>query len=229
MKDYTQKLHSLYCEWSKELDFSDDKYSNPYYISPPEDWELSQNKIMIVGEEGYGKRGAGKEENLSIEEIQREIKKYTEIQLSNDKTSDLYNSTSAFWRRARKIKELGASVIWDNIDKIHLRIGFAKSCRLTEKDRKKLHSSNIKILQEEINILNPTIVIFFGWYKTSLKSELPDVYEELYKNAIKLEKDVYVIEKGKITYIFTWHPSFQTKDYEQKVMKKVSDTIKLKK
>ena len=39
-----------------------DKYSNPYFISIPENWFTTDSpRILVVGEEGFGTYGCGKQ------------------------------------------------------------------------------------------------------------------------------------------------------------------------
>ena len=56
-------LLDLYKTWVEEVDnkLKGDGYSNPYYVSIPDNWFDSNNRIMIVGEEGFGEWGAGKQ------------------------------------------------------------------------------------------------------------------------------------------------------------------------
>lgn len=93
---------------------------------------------------------------------------------------------------------------WSNIDKIHV---LSKGdCQLNEQDRIKLHSVNIQILNEEIEILQPTHIIFFGFYGISLKHECPDVFKELYPGGLgdnsKWFKTVVPINNKGKWYIF---------------------------
>ena len=62
-----EDLLVMYKEWAnefKEIDngrFLTEQYSNPYYISIPDNWFDNNVRIMIVGEEGFGEWGAGKQ------------------------------------------------------------------------------------------------------------------------------------------------------------------------
>ena len=66
--------------------------------------------------------------------------------------------------------------------------------------------------------------IYYLAISVKLKENVPVI-----KDANELEKDVYVIKKDGITYIFTWHPSYQPKDYEEKVLSEVIAAIESKK
>lgn len=221
------QLVKTYQQWFSELkEFSPDllgaRYSNPYYISIPEGWfETSGPRIMVVGEEGFGTYGCGKGEEpyyCDIEDIQQLNYRYLREQLFID-SGDINNS--AFWRRFRKIATYGVCC-WTNIDKIHILHG--KKCVLSQADRKQLHSTPTRILQEEINLLDPTHIVFFGWHGDSLKHELPALYSLLYPNGPKdnsvWNKTVVPLQVENRTYIFCYHPNwgYRNKGYEDKVM-----------
>ena len=226
------ELTKLYLQWYKELSeiaphFSDDKYSNPYYMAIPKDWNQSDNKVMIVGEEGYGEKGCGKIQKWTMQKIQEWMLYYLNTQLNENKEDPDYNK-SPFWRRIRKIKSPSTSFIWNNIDKIHsLQWNGGLKYKLSVSDRKTLHSTETKVLYEEIKIARPNIVVFFGWYGVSLRAELPSIYDKLYGNAKRItKKDVYVIEEDGIFYIFTWHPNRQPREYEEKVIAEIQKVMK---
>ena len=246
-------LLEMYKIWAAQLDDSllTDDYSNPYYVSIPDDWFKSDNRIMIVGEEGAGEWGAGKtygwkkdEKSWGVSDFDKIIeynrikmlKMIKEDELKEDEKSLCENKGGNFWKRFKKIYDFGYPCIWNNLDKIH-RI--KNGCVLSSDERQKLHSTHIKILAEEIRILNPTIVVFCGWNnrKDAFRLEFPEndgVYEkffkknngkyecEQYKNEDKLY-DIYYMKKDSITYILTKHPGWRgkckPKNYEDTVLK----------
>lgn len=208
----------------------DDGYSNPYYSSIPDGWFESTTRIMIVGEEGFGTWGCGKGDEHPIpandfETIQNLNYNYLRKQLLQD---DGKLNNSAFWKRFRKISPYGVCS-WTNIDKIHRLAN--KNCALSQTERKKLHSINTRVLFEEINILNPTHIIFFGWYGVSLRHELPDVYSLLYPNGSSdnslWDQNVVPIQNDGRIFIFAYHPNwgYRNKGYEDKVLKTIQDHI----
>ena len=225
------ELTNLYLKWYKELSeiaphFSSDKYSNPYYIAIPKNWDQSKNKIMIVGEEGYGEHGCGKMQKWSMQEIQEWMLYYLNTQLNGNKENPDYNKSS-FWNRIRKIKLPNTSLIWNNIDKIHSRQrSNGLKYKLSVSDRRSLHSTETKVLYEEIKITRPTIVVFFGWYGISLRLELPSIYNKLYGDSKRItKKDIYIIEEDGIFYVFTWHPNRQPREYEEKVIAEIQNVM----
>lgn len=200
------------------------EFSNPYYSSIPENWyESTGPRIMVVGEEGFGTWGCGKGDPNpiapeEIERIQQLNYDYLRVQLLHDE-GKLNNS--AFWKRFRKISKYGICC-WTNIDKIH-RLA-SRNCALSKKERELLHSVKTRVLAEEIAILDPTHILFFGWHGDSLKHELPDIYSVLYPGG-KNDKSVYdckvvPIEYEDRTYIFAYHPNwgYRNKGYEDSVL-----------
>ena len=252
LKEKRNKLLEAYQQWYGQLtellktcpEFRDKKYtySHPYYLHIPDDWCQSTYRILIVGEEGYGE----KEFELSIEKAQEFNRKYLLSQIDPDQLdkNDRYKrSGSSFWRRIRSIDKLMKdngfpySITWTNLDMIHHSIKKG-NCKLKQKERESLHSTPKKILSEEIDILRPTHVIYFGWYGISLEKELPDVFHSLYPNGLgddsqwKDEKMAKFQENG-IWHIFTYHPSWgyrqkrddNGKSYEDKVLDQISETL----
>lgn len=207
-----------------------DGYSNPYYSSIPDGWFEAATRIMIVGEEGFGTWGCGKGGEPFIpgddfREIQQRNYDYLRKQLQLDKGK---LNGSAFWKRFRKISQYGVCS-WTNIDKIHRLAN--KNCALTPNERKTLHSISTRVLFEEINILNPTHIIFFGWYRISLQHELPEVYSLLYPNGPNDNSlwdcnVVPILHNGR-TFIFAYHPNwgYRNKGYEDKVLKTIQDHL----
>ena len=225
------ELLEAYQQWSDELakkhpELTKEPYSHPYYLHIPDDWYQRNYRILIVGEEGYGEKVC----DISIEEAQAFNRDYLLSQLGKIK-GDKRNS-SAFWRRIRSIDALMEdkeyAITWTNLDMIH-RSGKG-NCRLKKEKRVALH--DIKILSGEIEILEPTHVIYFGWYGISLEKELPDVFRLLYPNG--LGDDSQWKDKKMVKYwvvgtwhIFTYHPGwgYRHKGYEDKVMEYLSATL----
>ena len=241
MLEINKRLLRLYIQWAQELkgncsELLNDNYSNPYYVSIPNGWETAKNRIMVIGKEGYSTGAWGKWKGLSVDSID-ELQEYNyEVMMSNidrHQCNEYEKRKGAFWGRMRRIyQEFDCSCIWNNLDKIH-----HKTCEnvkknnspLTCKEQKILHSTPTKILKNEIEILKPTMVVFFGWYTYSLSSELPYVAELLVESGwdkANWQQDIPVIEVGNIKYIFTYHPNRKPKAYEQLVIDTIRENIK---
>ena len=247
-------LIALYENWAKELpdELTGSEYSNPYYVSIPDDWfDSGKTRIMVVGEEGAGKWGCGKtiwkgfnetewcfKRKEDIFNIQEYNRVQTAYQLGIIKEAKGYTKNNGrFWKRINNIKGIKNNIviIWNNLDKIHK---IKNGCVLSSDERQKLHDTHIKILAEEIRILSPTIVVFCGWSnrKDAFRLEFTEndgVYEKFFKkNNGKYEceqyknedklYDIYYMKKDSITYILTKHPQWQTNEYENKVIEVIS-------
>ena len=203
-------------------------YSHPYYLHIPEQWFARKYRVLIVGEEGYGVTA----HDVSIADAQTFNKEYMESQLG---ASSVYQrNNSPFWNRIRKIHALfgaeNVSITWTNIDKIQ-KSGIG-SCQLRAQDRNILHKTPTRILTEEIKLLIPTHVIYFGWYGISLKGELPEVFQALYPGGLRdyskwKDCKLVPIEQENIQHIFTYHPSWgqRQKNYEQRVLDAIQETL----
>ena len=238
VQESQKELLKLYQEWKTELEdvcpqLLCKEFSYPYYLHIPDDWYKRKFRVLIVGEEGHGSER--KDFDMPIECIQTFNREYIAGQLDADYRRDpLYRrNNSAFWNRVRKIKALRGqneiSLAWTNLDKIH-RLG--SKCALNGEQRLALHRTPTAILREEIKLLKPTVVIFFGWYGVSLEKELPSVFKKLYPNGLgdnsqwRKEK-MKVISEDEICYIFTYHPNWgqRQKGYEEKILSAVNDAF----
>ncbi len=234
------ELFQMYQQWEAEFretctQLRNGKYSYPYYLHIPDNWFDSKYRVMIVGEEGSG----DSQFDTPIQDAQKFNEEYLLRQLdrANTRNIDYEWNSSPFWHRLREIKDLGAAVCWNNIDKVHaLRNG---RCNLNKCDRKALHSTKTKILSEEIRILNPTHIVYFGWYGWSLKEELPEVFGKLYPGGLKdfsqwKESKYKVIFLNNIYHIFTYHPSWgqrqknfkDGKSYEEVILEEIKHEMK---
>lgn len=242
IEEKRNELFDVYQKWKQELkqtcpELINEQYSHPYYLHIPDKWYESQYRILIVGEEGYGEKTF----DTSIKKAQEFNRTYLLSQIDPDQLdkNDRYKRNgSSFWRRIRSIAELmkgngsSYSITWTNLDMIHhLKTGDRK-CVLQDDERIALHSTPTKILSEEIRILEPTHVIYFGWYGISLEKELPAVFRLLYPNGLgddsqwKEEKMAKYQENG-VWHIFTYHPGWgrKPKDYEDKVLDRILETL----
>lgn len=231
LEERRAELLQIYKVWQEELKhvaFSreKEKYSHPYYLYIPDDWFAHSTRMMIVGEEGAGK----KHFDLPIEDAQLFNRDYLDSQLGKSSVYPL--SASKFWERFRRIaSEIpGVSLCWNNIDKIH--ISQRGNGKLSDSDRKLLHHTKTKILEEEIRILEPTHIVFLGWWGVSLEQECPAVFRWLYPKGLKdcsMWKGGALLTKevDGISHTFTYHPGWRRKpkDYEDVVMQAIKAAV----
>ncbi len=231
-------MKDVYEEYFKELyekcpEFKSENYSCPYFMQFPTGWFNAENRIMIIGEEGYGIKPNG---TVNVETAMAEMMEFNfEYMRDQLQKGDMYKykrNNSAFWRRIRNISDLDSKAVfaWTNIDKIH---GLKPNkCKLSDEDRKKLHSISTKVLAKEIEIFEPTMIIFFGWYGISLKHEWKEAFDLLYPNgdndnSLWKKKVVYKKING-IDTIFSYHPSWGCRQdgYEEKVLETVKEHLR---
>lgn len=232
-------LVAVYSCWLEELKQlapelldSNSNFSNPYYISTPAQWySKDKPRILIVGEEGAGEWGCGKQNNSlspdDFEAIQEYNRSYLAKQLGQIPMQGEKKNNSGFWRRVRAVSKYGVCA-WSNIDKIH-RLGKSK-CVLSTTEQRKLHSTQTQILSEEIQILQPSLVVFFGWYRISLLHELPELFEILYPNGFNggFLGNLVRIDHDGLPFIFTYHPGWRGNkpaDYEDSVLEMIRNSL----
>lgn len=230
-----KELQDLYSKWCSELkrnypELFTDEYSNPYYISIPQKWFDDEQRILIVGEQGFGYSGSGKDEGYTADQISNiqkwNTKEYIERMVSSD------SDEHPFWTRAREVDKTGWSVAWTFLDKISLRND--RRSKMKDAERNKLHSVSINLLEEEIRILQPTHVFLFGWFGDALKAEMPVLYDEIYPNG-KWDDSVWenffgTVELDGVKYILTYSPyspywKEQPENYENAVIEKFVTTL----
>ena len=215
-------LYEKYVTWNQEIfknpTLSESNISLPYYIYLPDNWSDSKMRILIVGEEGFGRKGCERDRDVVTENIIETVQEFNKTCMFEWKMNN-----RPFWRRFNKLREnlSDASFCWTNIDKVHRLIDPAqniKRCKLLTNQRAELHK--YPILQSEIDTIKPTHIIFFGWYGYSLNFELPEIYSKLYKDGKeKWVKDEYcttITEDNGIKYIFTYHPNWCVRNGHEK-------------
>lgn len=227
LEEKRRQLYELYRGWENELksvcpQLISEKYSHPYYLHIPDEWFTAKHRILVVGEEGFGY----KQFDLSISEAQAFNKNYLLGQLTHGA-----DNHSPFWQRVRKIAACtDVSIAWTNLDMIHH--SGRKGCALKKCERMALHQTPTPILSEEIRILEPDIVVYFGWYGISLQAELPEVFQMLYPGGLRdysqwKEEKMKVINEGGRNHVFTYHPGWgqRVKGYEERVFELIKKTM----
>lgn len=239
----------------KNGEFEEDEthYSRPYYCGVPDDWcNPNAIRIMIVGKEGEGSWNSDKYKdewaNATITKMQKWNLDYTGVQLEQKTVDNIaFDSISKFWQRFRKIykeldKEKTALCIWNECDKIHRdssSLEKNEKCALSARDRTSLHKIKIDgqgILSKEIKILQPDIVIFFGWYGQAINNDQPDMLKKLYPankwSSPTFRNDfncIYTNKEKELTVIATYHPSYKHSDeYTNRIVQEIKKNMPVK-
>lgn len=228
------QLVQVYEDWWAQLKALDKKtcdltgsvYSLPYFISIPERWfQENMVRVLVVGEEARGDWDKDDWRNADMSRIMQWSKEHQKQQLTG-------KTNSAFWNRVKRIENIAENMVcaWTNLDKIH-RNGNA-NCALTSTERVKLHSTQIKILREEIQILQPNVVVFCGYHarRKAIEIELPSVAEKFYGEegvgyTKPFDEKIYQVIDDGIPYVFAQHPNRKSNDYEQQVILAIKKAI----
>lgn len=202
----------------------DEKHTAPYYIDIPDHWfdPSAKYRILVVGKEGYNPKIDGTTPvERAIQEMMAFNKEYP--------GGEGMGNRSPFWRRFRRIMALGYPCAWSNMDKIHLQqLRSGKYYSMGTRERRRLHSVKTRVLHEEIDILRPTHVVFFGWYDISLAHECPEVLRLLYdRDVSEWKMNVCLITYGDVKYLFTYHPGWGSRraGYEDRVLEVLKSTL----
>ena len=227
-----KELKKLYEAWYQEVKdtklLTSDAYTNPSYIGVPDNWFKYKHRILIVGEEMFGEDGNGKDLGYRPGDITK-LQNYN-LKVFQDSMMPPEGFENPFWPRARRVEQLGWPCTWTFLDKVGRK--WQTRSRLTDQDREMLHSVQTRVLKEEIRILQPTVIFFFGWIGTALKKELPEIYHLLYPggdNDDSLWKNTFVsFSNGKMLYLFSYSPYSPSwrkkpKTYEDDLIERVSD------
>lgn len=227
-----------------------DKYSNIFCPSVPNEWDMTSKKILIVGQEGHWTKRYKIFENIAA--CQDWALKFTEYQLSEDTQPKeyIYNdykevftkNCKSFWKRFRFIfgNANDSAFIYANIDSI-CSLDPQNKYKITENERAVLHGQTIKpVFDDLIKVTGANIVVLFGWHTTSLKHEFKCLYDELYPagtwetKKFKEHSCIYQTTINNVHYIATYHPSYpiagvklekykNNEAYDEAILKTIND------
>lgn len=222
MKNWTKSCFGEIAEYS---------FSQPFFTGVN---DIKKPLIMIVGQETNG-WGDISEFSIDVGEAKWNINNSQERTIYYlKKNIELSVSTSTFWKFIIELKkEHRFSLCWNNLDKIHYIIHNATkrkrdtNCiKLYSNDEKTLNNkigSNKTLMQQEIDIIKPDLIIFLTGpnYKDSMETALQI---KLAKIPDKNNEPIVAIDKNKI---WTYHPSFLYREAElkKKVLSKLNCAI----
>lgn len=181
---FTKKEFTFDLSENEKID--DVKISCPFCMGLTEEYINSKNKkIMIVGQVArnlgrWSKQWQGKsldalfsdtdkkEDYWPAKRMQNWANDYLDVQLKcNNPTYDIKYNSSAFWDFFRDLKSCGnISLCWNDLDKVNFVENDGKEKNLTYEDETVFSSKyeydgvNLSLLQREIKIAQPDIIIF---------------------------------------------------------------------
>jgi len=214
----------------------------------PIDWDKATNRILIIGQEAWWGKSEG-EVFSSFKNVQEWVLKFERCQLyetnwpysmyiNNNQYKQYDKNTRCFWAKFRKVASCcdrtDTAFCYANIDAIcDCHTGADKG--KMNKYRKQLHANEIyKIMREVIEIIDPTIVIFFGWHDLSLHHEIPELIDgnpKLYPNGkwntqnFQQMNRVYEQTIDKRKYFMTYHPRCWGKCTDQ-ILEKIRKSLR---
>ena len=215
--DTNKRLLETFREWEKQSNFlavaKKHMLSRPFVCSVSDRYIDAKKRIMIVGQET--KDFPLYDYDWSEEEIQSWGIAYLEKQLWNE--GDQGFNRSAFWKIFRYVEQnFGYCPCWNNIDKAH-RITEGKTEPLSsdieiELNRAILSNGNT-ILQEEISITNPKVVLFITgpYYWKSMAAALRLNESELFTcrpTVHHLCSDISELVGLEKRVLWTYHPTY---------------------
>jgi len=213
------ELKHLYQEL-KNIELPEDiqkSLSAPLLLSVGEQWKNSEKRILIVGQETqgwgndeikFGSFQSFKNRENSIEELADAYRHFCFGKNSS-------HNRSPFWSAYRSIAKIGNSdlkpdtnILWTNL----VRCDYdGKSILTTNENLQNNVGSKFKgVLKREIEILQPTQIIFFTGprYDRFLIDEFPDIKMEKFNNKFNERTLSKFLISNNIKSIRTYHPSF---------------------
>lgn len=202
-------LKEIYDGWQLGNEKENNGYSAMFRMGFPEEYiDSDRPLLMYVGQECL---------DCDSEKTQVWIRKYQIVQRTKTPNEEINRKTnrSPFWNFYRRLCERGYDVVWNNLDKFHpldaQRLSAEDGIKFNQPFGKEMQS----VLQKEIALLKPKIIIFVigsGKYIESLATAFSLDKESLSKykpNTISLVNDIshFFGLKG-IKVLWTYHPAY---------------------
>lgn len=172
-----RELNEYQAKWLKQVfEPLAQKHSNiscPFLLGVSEKYIQAQNRIMIVGQETNGWSTYKSDE--SIEDVQKWAIDYLDYQLHYSNDPDLKKkfkrrNSSPFWGFFKQFSKDDIVPCWNNVDKAQLyNDGKTKPLSLTMETALNcvLPDSNKTLFQKEIEITQPSLIVFVTGHKYS--------------------------------------------------------------
>lgn len=221
-----------------------EKYSNPYFLGVPDEWDIMKDgaRILVVGQEGYtGHWNAfdmesdkyiafdevEKLQEASIATVAKRVDgKDASVDICGEKQF-IKNDTSAFWCFFNHIATNDKSMkacpcAWTNIDLVCYNQETAKGeHKLNETDRKILHADTIPAIFKRLaDIAKPTHIVFASWRDISFDHEFESKPSKFLNDSFKRNgaNSVLLTHLSGIPCLVSYHPRYLK-------MKKVLDDV----
>lgn len=230
-----------------------EKYSNPYFLGVPDEWDVLKDgaRILVVGQEGYtGHWNAidmesdkyiafdevEKLQEASIATVAKRVDgKDASIEICGEKHF-IKDSKKPFWRFFNRIATNDKSMracpcAWTNIDLVCYNQETAKGeHKLNETDRKILHADTIPAIFKRLaDIAKPTHIVFASWRDVSFDHEFESKPSKFLNDSFKRNgaNSVLLTHLSGIPCLISYHPGHlnRRKNVLNDVIKTICDYI----
>jgi len=215
-----------YVKFLKEEFDSSNNISYPLLIHAFEEYQESNNKIMVIGQETNGWIGDLDFTLSSHDIVVKSIEHYKEFELGNN----YYNSP--FWRFCKKAKSVLTKssnlkeIVWTNLSK------FDVDESTPNKDIRNRNKKGYALLKKEISIFKPDIILFLTSWKND--EVLMSIFDDVKISKIDDYSGKYlsrvVSNDLPVNSFRTYHPRFlptkKSKYNENEIIKMIKNNMK---
>lgn len=222
-----------------------EKYSNPYFLGVPDEWDIMKDgtRILVVGQEGFsGHWNAFDMESdkyIAFDEVEKLQEasiatvakcvdgKDASVEICGEKHFIKKYNKIPFWRFFNRIATNDKSMkagpcAWTNIDLVCYNQETAnRKHKLNETDRKILHADTIPAIFKRLaDIAKPTHIVFTSWRDISFDHEFESKPSKFLNDSFKRNgaNSVLLTHLSGIPCLVSYHPRYLK-------MKKVLDDV----
>ncbi|SMN00068.1 hypothetical protein SPONN_1242 [uncultured Candidatus Thioglobus sp.] len=168
INEQLKNLYAKYCDKAgKAYKSQNAKISSPLLIKIDEEaYANAKKRVMIFGQETYGWHGkfGSKEIDFLMCDyfmLLSENEKYFDNSIRSKKRLQKKRKGRPFWKGIRFFENglKDSYIVWNNISKVGKMKGTGTNAKIRKFEREYFKG----IINEEIRILKPDIIIFFGW------------------------------------------------------------------
>ena len=224
-----------------------EKYSNPYFLGVPDEWDIMKDgaRILVVGQEGstghWNAIDMESDKYIAFDEVEklqeaaiasvakRVDGKDASIDICGEKHF-IKDNKKPFWRFFKRIatndKSIRAcSCAWTNIDLVCYNQKTDDGHKLNETDRKILHADTIPAIFKRLaDIAKPTHIVFASWRDISFDHEFESKPSKFLNDSFKRNgaNSVLLTHLSGIPCLISYHPGHLKR---RKVLDNVIKTI----
>ena len=193
---------------------SNEKLSNPHFISVPEGYAKAPTRILVVGQQTYG----WGDHNLCNrpDAVNALMSLYADFNLGQTYTASPFWQATVLLNRLVNPESPPRSFLWSNLVKLD-----QSGNRPIEEIEDQI--CEIGLLQKEIEIIDPDVVVFFTGpkYDQRLKLSFPDL---IWKNKSQF---IICLEHPTLPALSfrTYHPNYLRRSGNWKILQKIAQAI----